>query len=100
MKLYSSLLKEYQEQERGSESPVTWSELAELRNHLDELWGKLGVDISFSHHFFDRVNDPRNKKQITIGELEKLFSDTYAKHGHSISIKVKPESDNEFEAVL
>lgn len=104
MKLYSGLVKEYQQgspqQDRGSDSPVTWSELSELRNHLDELWGKLGVDITFTHHFFDRVNDPRNRKQITISELSKLFSETYAKHGHNISIKVKPGSDNEFEAVI
>jgi hypothetical protein len=104
MKLYSGLLKEYSQgspqQERGNESPVTWQELSELRNHLDELWKKLGVDITFTHHFFDRVNDPRNRKQITIGELSKLFSETYAKHGHNISIKVKPGSDHEFEAVI
>jgi len=102
MKLYTSLLREYQQgsPDRGNESPVTWKELSDLRNHLDELWSKLGVDISFSHHFFERVNDPRNRKQITIGELEKLFSQTYARHGQNISVKVKPGSDNEFEAVL
>ena len=100
MKLYSSLVTEYAQEPRDNSSPVTWSELSELRNHLDELWKKLGVDITFTNHFFDRVNDPRNKKQITIGELSKLFSETYSKHGHNISMKVKPGSDNEFEAVI
>ena len=100
MKLYSNFLNEYAQEGRDNSSPVTWSELSELRNHMDELWKKFGVDITFTNHFFDRVNDPRNRKQITIGELSKLFSETYTKHGHNISMKVKPGSDNEFEAVI
>jgi hypothetical protein len=102
MKLYSSFLREYQQDNssQGSDRPVTWQELSELRNHLDALWGKLGVDVTFTNHFFDRVNDPRNRKQITIGELSKLFSETYAKHGQNISVRVKPGSDHEFEAVI
>jgi hypothetical protein len=102
MKLYTSLILEYAQQgpQRDDASPVTWSELSELRNHLDELWKKLGIDVTFTNHFFDRVNDPRNKRQITIGELTKLFEETYSKHGHNISIRVKPGSDDEFEAVI
>ena len=82
------------------ERRLTWNEISELRKHLDELWKKLGIDVSFTHHFMERVNDPRNKKQITISELSKLFTDVYKTHGAQISAKVKPGTDHEFEAVL
>lgn len=99
MSRLSQLLREYASSDQH-QSHVTWQELADLRKHLDSLWDKLGIDISFTHHFFDRVNDPRNRKQITIQELQKLFAATYQKHGQNIAVRVKPGTDHEFEAVL
>jgi len=100
MKNTFQLLKEYHQGSEVQAHPVTWEELADLRKHLDDIWAHIGVDISFSHHFFDRVNDPRNRRQITIQELQKLFKQTYERHGQAIAAKVKPHSDHEFEAVL
>jgi hypothetical protein len=31
------------------------------------------VDVEFTRHFFDRVNDPRNKKEISPAELIGFF---------------------------
>jgi hypothetical protein len=88
------------EKDDPSAKPVSWNEISDLRHHLDALWHKLGIDINFTKHFMDRVNDPRNKKQITIAELSKIFIDTYREHGAQIAQKVKPESDKAFDALL
>ena len=64
---------------------VTRSDLAQLEKYLDRLFSKLKVDIEFTNHFFDRVNDPRNKKPITPPEIIKIFRQAYKKHGKKIS---------------
>ena len=80
--------------------PVTQHELNELQKHLDAIWKHLGIEFDFTRHFFDRVNDPRNKKQITIGELAKIFEGVYHKYGQQIANKIKPESEDMFDSVL
>lgn len=63
---------------------VTMGELKQLEKYLDSVWKSLGIDVEFTRHFFDRINDPRNKQQITICEIQKLFIDTYKKYGRNI----------------
>lgn len=41
----------------------------------------IGIDVRFSRHFADRVNDPRNGKDITVEEIARLFSEVYKEHG-------------------
>lgn len=64
--------------------PVTASELKTLENLLNSLFKKAGLDIAFTNHFLDRVNDPRNGKQITTVELAKVFKEVYAKFAREI----------------
>ena len=45
----------------------------------------IGVDVEFTRHFMQRVNDPRNKKQITPAELTRLFKQSYKKYGKMIT---------------
>lgn len=65
--------------------PISQSQLDNLEKALDRLWASLGVDIEFTRHFIDRVNDERNKKQITIPELQLLFHKVYKKYGPALS---------------
>ena len=88
--------KESSSEERG----ITPAELNALEKHLDDIWGHLKIDFDFTQHFFERVNDPRNKKQITIGELRKIFTDVYERYGTMIANKVKPETEGKFDSVL
>ena len=59
-------------------------DLDNLERWADTLFNKVGIDIEFTKHFIKRVNDSRNKKQITFHELTLLFRDTYKKHGKKI----------------
>lgn len=64
---------------------ITRADLAEVERFADALWGKLGIDIKFTHHFMDRLNDERNGKQISVAELVRLFKKEYEKYGKQIS---------------
>ncbi len=64
---------------------ITKTDLDQIEKYADKLFAKVGIDVEFTRHFLDRVNDERNKKQITTAELTRLFKQTYAKHGKKIA---------------
>lgn len=74
---------------------LTPSDLKQVENVADKLFAQLGIDVAFTHHFLDRVNDPRNRKPITVQELIRLFTEAYKLHGPKID-RLSPEQ----EAVL
>ena len=63
---------------------VNQAELDEVEVYLDKLFAAIGVDIEFTRHFMDRVNDIRNTKSIEPEEIEDLFTKTYEDHGQEI----------------
>lgn len=75
--------------------PLTRQELSVVEKFADKIFSKLGIDVEFTRHFLERVNDPRNQKQITLAELIRLFKQTFLKHGKKIA-KLGPDA----EAVL
>jgi tRNA nucleotidyltransferase (CCA-adding enzyme) len=56
---------------------VTTQDLKQIETYADKLFAKVGVDVSFTKHFLDRVNDERNSKPITPAELTRLFKQEY-----------------------
>lgn len=78
-----------------TEKFITKSDLAQIEKYADKLFAKVKVDVEFTRHFLDRVNDERNKKQITPAELTRLFKQTYNKHGKKI-----PQLGPDAEAVI
>jgi hypothetical protein len=77
------------------EGEVTKAHLDAIEKHADKLFAKVGIDVEFTKHFLDRVNDARNKKQITPAELVRLFKQTYSQYGKKIA-QLGPDA----EAVL
>jgi hypothetical protein len=71
---------------------ITQSMLDKLEQYLDQLFGKLGMDVEFTRHFLDRANDVRNKRPITLKELAILFKDAYIKYGKQIA-KMGPDAE-------
>ena len=75
-----------------TEKEVKKSDLDQIERYADRLFASLGIDVEFTRHFLDRVNDERNVKQITPSELTRLFKQTYKKHGKVIS-KLGPDAE-------
>jgi hypothetical protein len=69
-----------QSSDKNKSGTVTKKELDTLEKFLDNLFKSANIDIEFTRHFLDRVNDPRNKEQITTDELRSLFQKTYQKY--------------------
>ena len=71
---------------------ITQQDLKTIESYADKLFKTVGIDISFTRHFLDRVNDARNVGQITADELTALFRKTYEKHGKKI-LKLGPDAE-------
>lgn len=52
---------------------VTQKQIKDLEVFADRLLDKFGVDVEFTRHFADRMNDERNSPAITVAELQRLF---------------------------
>jgi|TARA_R110002167_G_scaffold77666_3_gene215493 hypothetical protein len=55
------------------DNQLSQGDLDSLETFADKVFGKVGIDVNFTRHFLDRVNDERNVKQISMGELTRLF---------------------------
>lgn len=74
---------------------ISKSELKSIETVLDKLFADLGIDIEFSRHFHDRLNDKRNKKQITAEEIIAIYKDLKSKFGSKLS-----KSSGEIEKLI
>jgi hypothetical protein len=88
-------MKSFQEFRQGLFEALSQDDLDAVERMADKLFAKVGIDVEFTRHFLDRVNDARNKKQISSGELVRIFKLTYKKHGKKIAAM-----DKNAEAVL
>jgi len=52
---------------------VSQKQLNDLEKFADRLLAKFDVDIEFTRHFADRMNDKRNDPPITVAELQRVF---------------------------
>jgi len=67
-----------------SEQRMTREDLKRLETYASNLFNTLGIDVAFSNHFFDRLHDPRNGKDISLEELLRLFNLQYRQNGQKI----------------
>ena len=63
---------------------VSQGELNQVEKYLDKIWASVGIDVEFTRHFMDRVNDARNKKPISPAELIRIYRKIYKKFGKPI----------------
>ena len=81
--------------EELQERKLSMMDLDTVERYADRLFAKVGLDVEFTKHFIDRVNDARNGKQITTAELVRLFKQSFSKHKQSFK-----NLDKGVEAVL
>jgi len=93
--------KQYIQEACDLDKKVSKDDLRALEKQLDAMWKALKIDIEFPNHFFDRINDPRNKKQITVCDVFDLFKKLFSKSGKKISNQVfKVKSGEDFQAIV
>lgn len=73
---------------------VSQGQINDLERFADNLLNKYGIDIEFTRHFVDRVNDARNDPEIKVAELQRFFKKVQRAKGN----KIKNVGD--FQAVL
>lgn len=82
---YDSTNPAYKFKVRDIYEEISPADLDQLERFADKLFGKVGIDVEFTRHFLDRVNDERNNRQITSGELTRLFKQEFKKWGRPIA---------------
>ena len=70
---------------KGHDKEIKKSDLDQVEKYADRIFASLGIDVEFTRHFLDRVNDVRNQRQITVAELTRLFKQSFKKYGKKIA---------------
>ena len=90
LQTFVRIVAEYEPKKISEE--ITKNDLDQIEKYADKLFAAVGIDIEFTRHFLDRVNDARNKKPINSAELIRLFRLTYKKYGKKIA-KMNPDAE-------
>ena len=64
---------------------VSAPQLNALEKVIDRVFSKIGIDVEFTNHFIQRVNDARNERDITVQDLGQLFAKEYKRWGKAIA---------------
>ncbi len=64
---------------------ISRKELGDVENYADGIFSDVGIDVEFTKHFLDRVNDPRNGVEITPEEVMSLYKKAHDKYGNNLS---------------
>ena len=72
----------------------TQRDVNDLEKFADRILKKYGIDVEFTRHFVDRLNDPRNSPAIKVFELQKFFKKIQRNKGQNI------RNNPDVEAVL
>ena len=68
---------------------ITKVQLGVIEKALDKLFLDVGVNIEFTKHFHDRLNDARNITPITVFELAKIYKEVHDKYGVALGHATK-----------
>ena len=70
------------------------SDIVALEKFADRILKKYDIDVEFTRHFVDRLNDPRNSPDIKVAELQRFFKKIQRNKGKNI------RNNPDVEAVL
>jgi len=64
---------------------ISRSELKDIEKLADRLFSKFNIDVEFTKHFADRINDRRNRPAIDTEEMKKFFKKAFYGRGQEVS---------------
>lgn len=88
--------KKYPNCVKNTNEDLSKADVDSIERFADKLYKKLGIDITFTKHFMDRVNDERNGKPISGAELVRLFKKEYERWGKDIA-QMGPDMEGTFK---
>lgn len=74
---------------------ISAQEMQQIEKYADMLYGRIGIEVSFTKHFLERVRDARNGVPIEAAELARLLIKEYEQHGKQIA-----KLGDNYEAVM
>jgi Zn finger protein HypA/HybF involved in hydrogenase expression len=90
-------LRKYRPKPSGTfKEDLSQADVDGIARFADKLYKKLGIDITFTKHFMDRVNDERNGKPISGAELVRLFKREYERWGKDVA-QMGPDMEGTFK---
>jgi hypothetical protein len=81
---------------KNTNEDLSQADVDGIARFADKLYKKLGIDITFTKHFMDRVNDERNGKPISGAELVRLFKKEYERWGKDVA-QMGPDMEGTFK---
>ena len=66
------------------QAKFTQRDVDDVEKFADRILRKYDIDIEFTRHFIDRLNDPRNNPEIKIAELQRFFKKIQRAKGQNI----------------
>ena len=76
----------------SKEKKVTQSDINQLEKYADRLFASLNIDVEFTKHFMDRVNDARNQNKLPQQNLQD-FSNNPIKSTVKKIAKLGPDAE-------
>ena len=90
---YIEKMKKITKQKQQKED-YTQKDVNDLEKFADRILAKYGIDVEFTRHFVERLNDPRNSPEIKVSELQRFFKKIQRNKGKNI------RNNPDVEAVL
>ena len=66
------------------EPPIDVTQLRVLAKALNKAFHQIGIDIVFTQHFLQRVNNIRGRGAPTLADLRQIFNKTYEKQRNAL----------------
>ena len=82
--VYRAYIEKMKKITKQKNEDFTQKDVNDLEKFADRILAKYGIDIEFTRHFVDRLNDPRNSPAIKVSELQKFFKKIQRNKGRNI----------------
>ena len=92
--IYRAYIEKMKKITKQRNEDFTQRDVNDLEKFADRILKKYDIDIEFTRHFVDRLNDPRNSPEIKVAELQKFFKKIQRNKGRNI------RNNPDVEAVL
>ena len=92
--VYRAYIEKMKKITKQKNEDFTQKDVNDLEKFADRILKKYDIDVEFTRHFVDRLNDPRNSPAIKVSELQRFFKKIQKNKGKNI------RNNPDVEAVL